>query len=175
VTIAKYMRTLTVVLLIALLAGTTMTLSACGGGSSRQTAQIGDNVSVLYNGTLDNGSVFDASSLHGNVPLQFVIGAHTVLTDFEDAVVNMSVNQSKTIHISAEDAYGPTEVTYNITSTDTPPILGQQYTVELDNGKYINAVATSVTNTSVTFQNTHALAGQNLTFNITLVKIGSSK
>jgi len=139
------------------------------------TAKTGDTVSVLYNGTLDNGSVFDASSLHGNVPLQFVIGAHTVLADFENAVINMRENQSTIIHISAENAYGPSEVTYNLSSTDTPPTLGSQYQVRLNNGKYINAVATSVTNTSVTFQNTHPLAGQNLTFNITLVKIGSSK
>ena len=169
---AKFMKALSIILLIALIAGTTM-LTACSGGT--QTAKIGDNVSVLYVGTLDNGSVFDASELHGNVPLEFTIGAHTVLTDFEDAVINMSVNQSTTIHIPAEDAYGPSEITYNITSTDTPPTLGQQYQVQLDNGKYITAIAANITNTSVTFQNTHPLAGQNLTFQITLVKVVSSK
>ena len=115
---AKYMKALSIILLIALLAGTTM-LTACGGGT--QTAKIGDNVSVLYNGTLDDGTVFDASNLHGNVPLQFVIGAHQMIPGFENAIINMSVNQTKTIKISAEDAYGPSEVTYNITLNDTPP------------------------------------------------------
>src|SRR5579863_5915612 len=38
-------------------------------------AASGDTVSVLYTGTLDNGTVFDASSLHGNQPFSFVLGA----------------------------------------------------------------------------------------------------
>jgi FKBP-type peptidyl-prolyl cis-trans isomerase 2 len=148
-------------------------LTACGSGT--QIAKSGDNVSVLYVGTLDNGSVFDASSLHGNVPLQFVIGSHTELTDFEDAVINMSVNQSTIIHILADNAYGPSEVLYNLSLTDTPPTVGQKYTFQLENGRYIPVIAANVTNTSVTFKNIYPLAGQNLTFQITLVKIVSSK
>ena len=158
-------------LLVALLACTT-TLTACGGGT--QTAKSGDTVKVRYVLTLDNGSVFQTSTAtFENTP--FVIGSKTYMDAFEDAVINMSVNQSKTIHISAEDGYGPIEVTYNLSATDTPPTLGQQYTFTLENGRPIPVIATNVTNTSVTFKNTYPLAGQNLTFKITLLGIISSK
>jgi FKBP-type peptidyl-prolyl cis-trans isomerase len=41
-------------------------------------AAAGDTLSVLYTGTLDNGTVFDASSLHGNQPFSFVLGVGNV-------------------------------------------------------------------------------------------------
>jgi peptidylprolyl isomerase len=168
VTTAKYIKVLSIMLLVALIACMTM-LTACGNGT--QIAKSGDTVKVLYVGTLDNGSVFDASELHGNVPLQFAIGSGQYLPKFEQAVINLSVNQSTTTHILPEDGYGPTEITFNLSSTDTPPTVGQQYQVRLDNGKVILAVAANVTNTSATFQNTNKLAGQNLNFKITLVEI----
>ena len=153
----------------ALLAGLMLT-SACSGVT---LAQVGDTVKVLYTGTFDDGEVFDSSELHGGDPLEFTIGAGQLLPGFEEAVVGMSVGESTTVHIPADEAYGPLEVVFDLDlfSEDNPPEVGQQYQVQLENGKVIIAVVTEVSESSVTLENTHALAGKDLNFEIHLVEI----
>jgi FKBP-type peptidyl-prolyl cis-trans isomerase len=69
-------------------------------------AQTGDSVSVLYTGTLDNGTVFDASSLHGNVPFSFTLGAGQVIQGWDLGVVGMKVGGTRDLTIPADLAYG---------------------------------------------------------------------
>lgn len=146
-------------------------LSACSG--TAVTAKEGNTVKVLYVGTYDNGSVFDSSELHGGDPLEFTIGEGRLLPDFEQAVIGLAESESSNISISAEDGYGPLEVVLDMESGVEPPVLGQQYQVQLTSGKVIIALVTSVSETTVIFRNTHQLAGQNLNFEITLVDIVS--
>jgi len=148
-------------------------LSACS--SEAATAKEGDTVKVLYVGTYENGSVFDSSELHGGDPLEFTIGEGRLLPDFEQAVIGLAESESSDVSISAEDGYGPLEVVLTLESGAEPPVLGQQYQVQLTNGKVIIAVVTNVSETNVTFLNTHQLAGQNLNFEITLVEIVSTE
>ena len=171
------MRALSIVLLVALLTATTV-LTACS--SSTQTAQIGDNVSVLYNGTLDDGTVFDASNLHNNVPLQFTIGAHQMISGFDQAVINMSVNQTKTVHIRPEDGYGlhnnnlSGTLNWSQLPAGSQPKVGDKIPVYNAYGQ-LNGTVLNVSEAGVTVDTNSFLAGQNLTFQITLVKIVSSK
>jgi FKBP-type peptidyl-prolyl cis-trans isomerase FkpA len=72
-------------------------------------AQAGDTVSVLYTGTLDNGTVFDASSLHGNVPFSFTIGATgagSVIEGWNLGLVGMKVGGTRELTIPPDLAYG---------------------------------------------------------------------
>ena len=176
-TAAKYMKALSTMLLIALLAGSTV-LTACGSGT--QTAEIGDNVSVLYNGTLDDGTVFDASSLHGNVPLQFTIGNSSILPGFEQAVIGMSVNQSKTIHILFVDAYGPhydnrtTTLNWSQFQNSSKPTVGEILRVSSIYGT-LNGTVINVSDAGVTVDANLLLAGKNLSFEITPVEIVKKK
>ena len=41
--------------------------------------EIGRRVSVLYEGRLEDGTVFDSSEAHKGSPLVFVVGAGTVI------------------------------------------------------------------------------------------------
>jgi len=150
-----------------------LTLTACSGTAA--IAKEGDTVKVLYVGTYDNGSVFDSSELHGGDPLEFTIGEGRLLPDFEQAVIGLAESESSNISISAEDGYGPLEVVLDMESGVEPPVLGQQYQVQLTSGKVIIAVVTNVSETTVTFLNTHQLAGQDLNFEITLVEIVSAE
>ena len=93
-----------VLMLMGLLVSSVFMSGCC---SEEGTAQEGDTVRVLYTGTLDDGEVFDASSLHDNEPLQFTIGLGQMIPGFEQAVKGMSLNESKTVHIPADEAYGP--------------------------------------------------------------------
>lgn len=85
---------------------------------SEQSAQNGDTVSVHYVGKFPGGKVFDTSMRSEAVksglfnpardykPLVVVLGAHQVITGFEDALVGMKVNETKDVTIPPEKAYG---------------------------------------------------------------------
>ena len=78
----------------------------------------GDTVSVNYIGRLDDGTVFDTSyeevAKENDIytpgrpykPLTFEVGAGQMIKGFDDAVIGMKVNETKTVVIPPEDAYG---------------------------------------------------------------------
>ena len=69
-------------------------------------AQAGDTVSVRYTGTLDNGTVFDASSKHGNQPFSFTLGAGQVIQGWDLGVVGMRVGGTRELTIPPDLGYG---------------------------------------------------------------------
>ncbi len=87
---------------------------------SEISAQKGDTVSVHYVGKFPGGKVFDTSMKSEAVnaglyspardykPLQVVLGAHQVITGFEDALMGMKVNETKEVTLPPEKAYGRT-------------------------------------------------------------------
>ena len=70
------------------------------------TAATGDTISVLYNGTFLDGRVFDASSLHGNVPYTFRLGAGNVIAGWDQGLVGMRVGGVRRLTIPSSLAYG---------------------------------------------------------------------
>jgi FKBP-type peptidyl-prolyl cis-trans isomerase len=88
-------------------------------------AESGDAVSVLYTGTLDNGMVFDASSLHGNQPFPFVLGAGQVIQGWDLGVVGMKVGGTRELTIPPALAYGSQAV------GNIPPNSTLHFTVKL--------------------------------------------
>jgi FKBP-type peptidyl-prolyl cis-trans isomerase len=92
------------------------------------TAQNGDTVSVLYSGSLDDGTVFDASSLHGNQPFSFTIGATGpggVIEGWNLGVVGMKVGGKRELTIPPELGYGPQG------NGSIPPNATLHFTVQL--------------------------------------------
>jgi len=75
------------------------------GCVSKETAQEGDTVFILYRGTLDDGTVFDQNVNGERPPLEVVLGQHEVIPGFENAIYGMSVNETKNVRIAPEDAY----------------------------------------------------------------------
>ena len=85
---------------------------------SELTVQKGDTVSVHYVGKFPGGKVFDTSMkseaekagifspARDYKPLQVVLGAHQVISGFEDALVGMKVNETKEVTIPPEKGYG---------------------------------------------------------------------
>lgn len=161
-------------------------------------AQQGDTVRVHYTGTLNDGSIFDSSeaaeqdscgcdcSSSGGCgtgsdcdcePLEFTIGAGNVIPGFEKAVLGLNVGDSITVTIPADEAYGPRHdqmvavVERSELSGEIDPIEGQQLEVVLQDGSSMPVLITEVTETSVTLDANHPLAGQDLTFAIKLVEI----
>jgi FKBP-type peptidyl-prolyl cis-trans isomerase len=88
-------------------------LAAGGGGLKIQelvpgtgaSAQMGQSVSVLYTGSLENGTVFD-SNLDRNQPLQFTLGAENIIRGLSQGVEGMKVGGKRRVTIPPELAYG---------------------------------------------------------------------
>jgi len=138
-------------------------------------AKPGDTVKIHYTGKLDDGTVFDSSV--NREPLEFTLSGGQVIPGFDEAVLGMSPGESKTQKIPMDQAYGPhrDEMVLEISRQQIPPELepevGQQLQVQQENGQTIPVFVTEVTESKVTLDANHPLAGEDLTFDIQLVEI----
>jgi peptidylprolyl isomerase len=142
-------------------------------------AKQGDTVKIHYTGKLEDGKVFDTSV--DRDPLQFTIGGHQVIEGFEKGVMGMSLNESKTITIPPDEAYGPhrEEMVLNIPREQFPPDIepkiGQQLQLSQANGqehgRTMIAIVTQISESNVKIDANHPLAGETLIFDIQLIEI----
>jgi len=162
-----------IVIAAILIVGAIMT--GCNAGNTAAQAKNGDTVQVNYTGKLADGTVFDSSV--GREPLEFKLGAGQMIPGFEKAVLGMKVGEKKTVTIPAEEAYGPyrPELTAEIPRTQlasgVTPQVGQQLQSKRNDGSIVAVVVTKVTDTTISVDGNHPLAGKDLTFEIELVKI----
>ena len=149
---------------------------ACSS-SEEGMAKEGDLVKVLYTGTLDDGTVFDSSELHGGDPLEFTIGEGRLLPAFEQAVIGLSINQSTNVSIPADEAYGPYNEELEITvdwsqfEEGFVPEVGEKLYMRDTSGQVVEVTVLDVSEAGVVVDANHPLAGEDLTFEITLVEI----
>lgn len=138
-------------------------------------AEQGDTVKVHYTGRLDDGMVFDTSL--GRDPLQFTIGEGRIILGFEQAVVGMSPGESKTAEVLAEQAYGPhdEEMVLVVDRGQIPehvkPEVSDELKIRRADGKTFIVTVTHISESSVTLDANHPLAGKDLTFDIQLIEI----
>lgn len=110
-------------------------------------------------------------------PMEFVIGAGHLIPKFEAAVIGLEPGQSVTVTIPADDAYGQRaeEMVAVIERSEIPaeinPEPGQQMEVILEDGSPMPVLVTEVTETTITLDGNHPLAGRDLTFAIRLIEI----
>jgi len=138
------------------------------------TAEEGDKVKVDYTVKLQNGRVFGTSK--GREPVEFKIGRGEVLGAVENAVIGMSIGETKTISVPREQAYGPRKqelvVTVGRSSfRDVTPEVGERYCLEMKDGRVFEGVVLWADDEKVTMDGNHPLAGKALTFDIELLEI----
>jgi len=138
-------------------------------------AKVGDTVKVHYEGLLDDGSVFDSSI--GGEPFEFVIGQEMVIPGFENAVVGMSVGESKSVEIAPEDGFGDYSQDLQITlertqlPTNIDPKLGMRLEIRFQEGEIRYFIVTELTEDNVTLDGNHPLAGQQIVLRVELLEI----
>jgi len=138
-------------------------------------AKAGDTVKVHYTGKLGDGTVFDTSA--NREPLEFTIGGGKIIQGFEEAVVGMSPEDEKTIHLSPEKGYGPhrDEMVVEVERIQFPshiePEIGKRLQIQQSGEQHIIVEITGVSESKVTLDANHPLAGHDLIFDIELVEI----
>lgn len=138
-------------------------------------AKNGDTVKIHYTGKLENETVFDSSVDHE--PLEFTLGEGKIIPGFEEAVIGMSPGESKTVRIAPDKAYGPhrRDLVADIDRNQVPDTVklevGKGVHLRQHDGGVIQAQVTQMSETNVTLDANHPLAGKELTFAIELVEI----
>jgi peptidylprolyl isomerase len=139
-----------------------------------EPAKNGDRVRVHYTGRLAGGEVFDSS--RDGEPLEFTVGAGEVIPGFDEAVRGLRVGESRAVEIEPEDAYGPrrdglvAEIDRERAQFPAEPQVGMNLLLPLADGNQLEVVVTEVTDTHITIDGNHPLAGQKLIFDVELVE-----
>jgi peptidylprolyl isomerase len=143
--------------------------------STMTQAKQGDTVKLHYMGKLSDGTIFDTS--RERHPLQFTIGKGQVIAGFEQAVIGMKIGESKTARIPMEQAYGPHREDMVVTMDrsklplDLNPMVGQRLEITQVDDQTSLVTVTAVTESALTLDANHPLAGKELTFDIELIGI----
>lgn len=138
-------------------------------------AKRGNRVKIHYTGKLKDGRVFDTSDNHD--PLQFEIGKGEVISGLEEAVLDMEQGEKKTVNIPAEKAYGSyhREKVVSVEKSRIPahisPEVGKKLKLLQPDGQTDIVRITDISDTEVTLDANHPLAGKDLMFEIQMVEI----
>ena len=135
-------------------------------------------VKIHFTCTLDDGTVHDTSI--GKEPLQFVIGEnHIAIKGLEESVLGMQQGETKTVTISPDLAFGPrlSEKIHVINRSQFPagvqPAVGLKFEIRQDSGEISTIQVSDVSESEVTLDANHPLAGKNLTFAIELLEVST--
>ena len=138
-------------------------------------AKNNDTVKVHYTGKLTNGQVFD-SSLERE-PLEITIGEGQLIPGFENALLDMKVNEKKTVEIAKEEAYGDIqkELFHQVEKDQLPqdiqPEVGMGLASKGPDGVEHQFRVVEVNEDHIIVDGNHPLAGQDLVFDLELVEI----
>jgi peptidylprolyl isomerase len=136
--------------------------------------EAGKTVKVHYKGTLNDGTVFDSSE--GHDPLEFEMGSDTVIAGFEATVGKMEIDETKSVTIPSAEAYGEfnEDMIGLIPRTSLPeditPEVGLILSMQSADGEMPVRIV-EMDDENLTLDANHPLAGQDLTFELTLVEV----
>ncbi len=153
------------------------TVTACGGPK----VEPGQVVKIEYEGTFDDGTVFDTTK--GKQPFAFLVGSGQVLPAFEKAITGMRQGSSKKVKIKPADGYGESDPKKQIELPKEKVLVGAN--ANLKEGATIFVTRTfpdgrtaqapvkivKITDTAVVVDYNHPLAGKNLNFQVKVLEV----
>jgi len=134
-----------------------------------------DTVKVHYTGKLADGQVFDSSE--GKDPIEFTLGQGQLIPGFEKGLINMKLNEKKTINIPKDEAYGDSreDLIQEVQKSELPeeikPEVGMGLVSKSQDGREMNLVVAEVKEESIVVDGNHPLAGKDLVFDLEVVEI----
>lgn len=139
------------------------------------SVKAGDTVRIHYTCRLEDDTIF-ATTRHRE-PLEFVVGESQIIPGLQEGVLGMKVGESRTFKIAPEKAFGPyhEEMTATVDRSLVPPELeleiGTSLRVRHADGHESDVRVTGLTETTVTIDGNHPLAGKELTMEVELVEL----
>ena len=140
---------------------------------------VNSTVKVHYTGKLADGEVFDTSD--GKEPIEFTLGQGQLIPGFEKGLIDMKLNEKKTINMTKDDAYGEVNETLiqEVKKTDLPqdmePKVGMGLVSKSPEGQEINLMVVEVKEETIVIDGNHPLAGRDLIFDLEVVEITASE
>ncbi|CAH2030445.1 FKBP-type peptidyl-prolyl cis-trans isomerase [Trichlorobacter ammonificans] len=150
-------------------------------------AQKGDRVRIHFTGTLEDGSIFETTREEAaccddddcceSGPMELVIGNEDFFPAVESALIGMAPGESVTVQIPAADAFGDYDaeavftVERHLLPDDLIPEVGMELTLTGDDDEELEVTVVEVSDSAVTFDANHPLAGEDLTYEVELVEI----
>jgi|TARA_B110000483_G_scaffold54185_2_gene67500 FKBP-type peptidyl-prolyl cis-trans isomerase 2 len=140
---------------------------------------VNSKVKVHYTGKLANGEVFDTSD--GKEPIEFTLGQGQLIPGFEKGLIDMKLNEKKTINMTKDEAYGEVNETLiqEVKKTDLPqdmePKVGMGLVSKSPEGQEINLMVVEVKEETIVIDGNHPLAGRDLIFDLEVVEIIASE
>ncbi len=131
----------------------------------------GSKVSVLYEGKLSNGEVFDSNK--GSAPFGFTAGGTEVIPGMSREVVGMKVGETKIMEIEAEDAYGPRrdDLMAKVLRDSIPPEIKVGDSLSDGQNQHVTWTVIELTDEHAVVDGNHPLAGEKLIFDVELLSI----
>lgn len=131
--------------------------------------EINQNVKIYFEVKID-GEVVDGTT--SNKPFEFTFGVGQVIPGLEARIVNMQAGESANFIVPAAEAYGE----YNENAKQILPIeevaeindlkVGMQLQGEDEEGQPIQVIVSKITDTEVTLDYNHPLAGKDIEYTV---------
>ena len=134
-----------------------------------------NTVKVNYTGKLSNGQIFDTSE--GKEPIEFTLGLGRLIPGLEKGIIDMKLNEKKSISVAKEEAYGEVnpsliqEVNKKDLPQDMEPKVGMGLVSKSPEGQEINLMVAEVKEDTIIIDGNHPLAGHDLIFEIEVLEI----
>jgi FKBP-type peptidyl-prolyl cis-trans isomerase 2 len=138
--------------------------------------QKGDRIRVEYEAFLDDGRIFDSTKNHG-FPMKLTVGEGIFLDAFEKALLGMEVGETKIIRLQPLEAYGEYKyekielVKRDQVPTENQLEVGNLLILRDSSGTETPTKILDFTDTEVTLDFNHPLAGITLNFRVTIAEI----
>ena len=135
----------------------------------------GDVVRIHYTAKTTDGAEFDSS---GQDPLELQVGAGQIIAGLDRRIDGMTVGETKTVTVPAEEGYGPRdEAKVRAVPRSAVPDsteVGTKLQASTSDGRKIPLTVVNVDDEQVTVDANHPLAGQDLVFDVEVVEIVAS-
>jgi len=131
-------------------------------------------VTMDYTGKLKDGTVFDASSKHGQ-PLTFVEGEGKIIPGLEKGLVGLKVGDKKTIDVPADEAYPYNkQMIITVPKSQFPKEMnikeGAEVATQTPNGP-LQGKITKIEKDQVTVDFNPSIAGKELIFDVDILGV----
>lgn len=131
---------------------------------------------VSFHYTLKDSKGNTLESSFGDQPLSYLEGVGQIIPGLESALQGLKKGDKKSVAVKAADAYGEhdPEAVVQVPRAQIPKKdvqVGDQFHADSGHGQVAVVVVTGVTDTHVTVDGNHPLAGQDLNFDVEITDV----